>query len=151
MRIDLLDRLTADGGDSLGTAMAQRLSSYKAANWRLVELIDTLFLNSLYFPPPRCHRVQLVGGLLVEPLVRGSNLSGARVQCIEGTVDRELLNPWSGDQTPSCPECSSAVGFGPHMSKQGTPWHRFSGNEFKNHPTLTGQDTRDWATWGLIG
>ncbi len=51
MRIDVLDRLTADGGNSLGTATAQWLSSYKAANWRLVELIDTLFLSSLYSPP----------------------------------------------------------------------------------------------------
>jgi hypothetical protein len=29
------------------------------------------------------HKVQLVGGLLIEPLVRGSNSSGARVQWIE--------------------------------------------------------------------
>jgi hypothetical protein len=47
-------------------------------------------------------RVQLVGGLLIEPLVRGSNPSGAGV----------FLRGW---------------GLGPHMSNQGTPWRRYSG------------------------
>ncbi len=42
-----------------------------------------------------CHRVQLVGGLLLEPLVRGSKPSGVRI----------FLRGW---------------GLGPHMSTQGT-------------------------------
>ena len=50
-------------------------------------------------------------GLLIEPMVRGPNPSGARVQWI-----RELLNPWSGVQTPSwalgCHTCPNRVNLG---------------------------------------
>jgi hypothetical protein len=48
------------------------------------------------------HRVQLVGGLHTEPLVRDSDPSSAG----------EFLHGW---------------GLGSHMSNQGTPWRRYSG------------------------
>ncbi len=43
---------------------------------------ETTFSDQTGQFPPSCHRIQLVGGLLIEPLVRGSNPSGARVQWI---------------------------------------------------------------------
>ncbi len=59
-----------------------------------------------------CHRVQLVGGLLIEPLVRGSNLSGARVRYSGLGVAEPLVR----GSNPLMPKCSSAVGVGaPHV------------------------------------
>ncbi len=66
------------------------------------------------------HRVQLVGGLLLEPLIRGSKPSGVRM----------FLRGW---------------GLGPHMSNQGTLVRRCQ-KSLKNHPTLTRQNTRNWVS-----
>jgi hypothetical protein len=85
-------------------------------------------------------------------------------------LDGLLRNPWSGVQTPqvlghsgmrvaeplvggSNPYGAGVTlrgwGLGPHMSNQGTPRRRFPGIMGKNHPTLTGQDTRDWTPPGV--
>jgi hypothetical protein len=85
-------------------------------------------------------------------------------------LDGLLRNPWPGVQTPQvlgysgmrvaeplvggsnpygAGETLRGRGLGPHMSNQGTPWRRFPGITDKNHPTLTGQDTRDWTPPGV--
>jgi hypothetical protein len=86
------------------------------------------------------HRVQLVGGLLIEPLVRGSNPSGARVQWIGScwTLGQQFKPSHAGvflrggGWGPTCPNRVHLGIDSPGMAS-------------KNHRTLTGQDTRDWG------
>ncbi len=76
--------------------------------------------NTTTTPACRCHRVQLVRGLLLEPLVRGSN-----PQVLECS---SMVGGWD----PTCP-------IRVHLGVD-------TGSHTKNQPTLMGQDTRNWVS-----
>ena len=105
-----------------------------------------------------CHRVQLVGELLLELLVRGLNFSGVGLflgSTVRGwsptgsrAASRTLGQGFKPLRCCIAPRIRSQ-GMGLHMSNQGT---LDTANKActlrvrKNHPTLTGQETRNCAS-----